>query len=44
MQKLMSQDSLPTLFAFAPLILFLGVLKSSCTSGIPPGLMIRLQT
>jgi hypothetical protein len=43
MQKLMSQDSLPTLFAFAPLILFLGVLKSSQMLGISPGLMVRLQ-
>jgi hypothetical protein len=37
MQKLMSQYSLPTLFAFGPLILFLiGVLKSSRVLGICP--------
>jgi hypothetical protein len=34
MQKLMTQDSLPMLFAFSPLILFLGVLKSSHVLGI----------
>jgi hypothetical protein len=44
MQKLMSQDSLPTLFAIAPLILFLGVLKSSHKLVISPGLMVGLQT
>jgi hypothetical protein len=44
MQKLMSQDILPTLFAFSPMILFLGVLKSSRTLGISPGLMVGLQT
>jgi hypothetical protein len=43
MQKLISQDSLPTLFEFAPLILFLGALKSLCTLGISPGLMVGLQ-
>jgi hypothetical protein len=43
-QKLMSQDSLPTLFAFAPLILFLGALKSSRTVNISPRLMVELQT
>jgi hypothetical protein len=37
MQKLMSQYSLPMLFAFGPLILFLGVLKSSRMLGICPG-------
>jgi hypothetical protein len=44
MQKLSSQDSLPTLFAFAPLILFLGTLKSWLTLGISPRLMVGLQT
>jgi hypothetical protein len=44
MQKLMSQDSLPMLFAFAPLILFLGVIKSSCTLDISPRVMVGLQT
>jgi hypothetical protein len=44
MQKLMSRNSLPTLFAFAPLIIFLGTLKSSRTLGIFPGLMDGLQT
>jgi hypothetical protein len=43
MQKLMSQDNLPMLFTFAPLILFLGVLKSSFTLGISPGLMVGMQ-
>jgi hypothetical protein len=41
MQKL-SQDSLPTLFAFASPILFLGVMKSSRTLGISSGLMVGL--
>jgi hypothetical protein len=41
MQKL-SQDSLPTLFVFAPLILFLGAIKSSHTLGISLGLMVKL--
>jgi hypothetical protein len=44
MQKLISQDSLPMLFAFAPLIHFLGVLKSSHALGISLGLMVGLQT
>jgi hypothetical protein len=44
MQKLMSQDSLPMLFAFVPLILFLGVLKSSRMLSISLGLMVRLKT
>jgi hypothetical protein len=44
MQKLMSKDSLPTLFAFAPLILLVGVLKSSHTLSISPGLTVELQT
>jgi hypothetical protein len=44
MQKLMSQDSLPMLFAFAPLILFLGALKYSRMLNISPGLIVRLQT
>jgi hypothetical protein len=44
MQKRMSQISLPTLFAFAALIIFLGALKSLCTLGISHGLMVRLQT
>jgi hypothetical protein len=37
MQKLMTQYSLPMLFAFGPLILFLCVLKSSRMLGICPG-------
>jgi hypothetical protein len=43
-QKLMSQDSLPMLFAFAPLILFLGALKSLRKMGISLGLIVGLQT
>jgi hypothetical protein len=40
----MSQDTLPMLFAFAPLVLFLGVLKSLRTLGLSPRLMDGLQT
>jgi amino acid permease len=42
MKTLIKHDILPTLFAFAPLILFLGDLKSSRGLGISPELMDRL--
>jgi hypothetical protein len=44
MQKLMSLDSLQTLFAFAPVNHFLWALKSSWTLDISHGLVDGLQT
>jgi hypothetical protein len=44
MQKLPSHDSVPTVFAFAPLILFQATLKSWRMLGISPGQMVGLET